>query len=815
MTWASLASDHRPLIAGTFIENLGQWKGPAAFTLHGDGAVARLEPDGLTLWIGNPGSDELVESLELRFVGAASDVRAAGQERLPGVFHYLVGAPERWRRGVRRFARVLHHGLYEGVDLQWRSVSGHLEYDLRVDELGRLGDIVVACTGAERLSRGPRGELTIHTARGNRIVQPRPIAWLELSGGERRPVPCDYRLMGGATYGFVVPDEFSGHPLVIDPGVLWSTYLGGEFTDNLVDIEVDPSGDILVTGKTTSSDFPVTAGVLQSEHGGMSGLFPNDTFVARFDARGSELQFATFLGGSKNDLVSGLELDAGGQITLAGVTASEEFPTTPGAYETSLCGAAAFVTRLTADGTDLVWSTLVSACGSLGVGGLFLHDTGAVTIAGDSTSEVYPTTSGAFQPEPAAPGPLFRDGFVSRISADGSKLVFSTFLGGSAADTIDTLDVDTAGRIWVAGFTQSTDLPVTAGAWSAGPMRGFVGRLSPDASVLEAMTYFGGDDVQIADIAVGPAGSITVAGRTDGPDFPITPGAFDATYQGPTEGFVAKLTSGLDELLFSTWIGGGSVDEVEHVAVDSAGTPTLMGFTRSVDFPTTSGAYQTVGGGFVGGQDFFVSRLSEDGTELLSSTLLGGSEDEDGFSAPGTALWLAPDGGDVIVGGRSTYEDYPTTPGAFDTTQNGFGDAVITRLDMLPTGAARFGSSTPGCDGPLGIGVTAMPQIGAAFSVTGTNAPAAASGFLAVSSAVLTEPLFVGGAQIWIDPARVVLLPVESSGLGAVEVPFELPADPRLIDAEAALQFLWPDDCAPTWLSASSGLLVTIQGGGS
>ncbi len=248
-------------------------------------------------------------------------------------------------------------------------------------------------------------------------------------------------------------------------------------------------------------------------------------------------------------------------------------------------------------------------------------------------------------------------------------------------------------------------------------------------------------------------------------------------------------------------------DWASAVALDAQGAATVAGRAYSTDFPTTPGAFDTSWNA----GDAFVTRLSPTGASLIYSTFLGGT----GFDFA-SALALDAQGAATVAG--VTFADFPTTPGAFDTTHNGNEDAFVTRLDMLPTGVAAFGRSSPGCTGPLAISVTSMPQVGnAGFALTCGNAPPSASGLLALTGGRFANPVILLGAEIWVDPTRVFIqLPANSNNVGGCEVPLPIPNGRGLRGTRLFAQFFWagptsPPPCPPRGLSASNALEFTIQ----
>ena len=289
---------------------------------------------------------------------------------------------------------------------------------------------------------------------------------------------------------------------------------------------------------------------------------------------------------------------------------------------------------------------------------------------------------------------------------------------------------------------------------------------------------------------------------------------FDPTQNGHglADAFVARLDLALSHLIYSTVIGGSLFEDAGiALDVDSAGVVTIVGGTNSSDFPVTPGSYATVKHDSFSDTELYVSRLDPEGKTLLYSTFLGGNGD-DGFLSH---IGLDVDGlGSATVAAVTQSADFPVTPGAYDESLNGIGNPAITRLDMLPTGVSKIGSSTAGCDGALAIGVTAMPKLGSTtFALTCTNAPALSPrGLVAFSLRALSVPVMVVGAKAWIDPAALlVIAPARSNADGYAVLRVSIPPQPVLAGFSAAAQFFWQDRCAPSGLSASNAVTVTVQ----
>jgi len=400
--------------------------------------------------------------------------------------------------------------------------------------------------------------------------------------------------------------RFTGYVAKLNPtgsAFDYVTYLGGSKDSSgkpstgFVEghIAVDPAGDVYVAGGTTSVDFPVTRGALQSTNAG-----GQDAFVAKLNPTGSGLIYSTYLGGSGDDQGLGLALDRSGDTYVTGTTTSTNFPTTAGSFQTTSGGAQdAFVAKLNPTGTALVYSTYLGGSGEETNGGnqgIAIDGAGDAYVAGSTNSTNFPTTAGAIQ---RTFGGGANDAFVARLNPAGSALVYSTYLGGSGDDQAKGIALDQDGGAYVTGYTESTNFPVTAGAFQrtfgGGVRNAFVARLNPDGS-RSYVTYLGGAVRDLAySVAVDRSGAAYVAGGTNSTNFPVTADAFQHTNGGGTsDGFLTKLNPRGSALVYSTYLGGSAFDLAIAVAVDGSGNAYVTGSTSSPNFPSTPGSAQPV-----------------------------------------------------------------------------------------------------------------------------------------------------------------------------------------------------------------------------
>jgi hypothetical protein len=802
-----------------FVENRGQWSPEARFGAAARGAALRLEAGALAIRVrGSGGEGEVREvALRLGFEGARPGVALEGEGRLPGVHSFFLGSdPGRWRQGLAGHASVLFQGLYEGIDLRVRGTPRALEYDLLLRPGADPSRIVIRYEGAEGLSLEPDGSLRLATAAGD-LRQRIPACWEESPSGGRTPLEARFRPIDGLRCGFEIPGWRGVAPLVIDPGIEWGTLLGGGNYDRAAAVAVAPDGSTIVVGESLSPDFPTTPGALDSTYNGSAPL-PSpfgDAVVSRLLPDGSGIVYSTYLGGTENDVGRTVALNSAGEALVSGWTGSPDFPTTAGSYDTTFnglgpgtnSGGDLFVVRLGASGTSLVYSTFVGGSDLEYTVSMALTPAGEPTVAGHVHSTDFPVTPGAYDTSFT----LFSEAFVTRLNSAGTALVFSSFIGGGEEEYPYAMDVAPNGETTIGGGTDSSDFPVTPGAldttYNGGPAHlaeAFLTRFSADGSGLLFSTFLGspGDEVAFA-LEVSASGSTTATGQTNSPLFPTTPGAIGTTHAGLYDVFVTRLASTGATLVASTLLGGAGDEVGEGISLDASGAPTVVGRTGSTGFPVTAGAYATVHGA---SDDAFVARLSAPASVLYYASFLEGNSWE---SAHGVEI--AGSGSATVVGETFAF-DFPTTPGAFDTTNGGSADAFVLRTDLLPVGASRYGTSTPGCAGALAIGVTAIPQVGnGGFGLTCVGAPPSASGLLGISGAALPAPIGVSGAAVWIQPAALLVLLATSDGAGGAVLPIPIPPSAALAGGQVFSQFAWPDACAPGGLSASNALQVVVQ----
>lgn len=392
--------------------------------------------------------------------------------------------------------------------------------------------------------------------------------------------------------------------------------IGGGSEDRGWALAVDAAGNSYLAGMTESADFPATAGVVDATYEGNG-----DGFVVKLDARG-RVVWATYLGGSSQDQISAVAVDSQGAVYLDGYTFSSDFPTTPGAFDTSFGGSIdAWAAKISADGTTLVYATFLGGAADDFAGAIAVDAAGRAVVTGYSESSGYPTTFAAYDQTYNGGG----DVVVTKLLADGAGLAYSTFVGGSSFEGGYGVAIDLGGNAFVSGITSSTNFPTSSGAfqkvYGGGTGDAFVIKVGPGGAKLVYATYLGSTQFDDArGLAVDVGGHAYAGGRTESVNYPTTPDAYDRTYNGGRDAFLTKLTPDGTGLAYSTFMGGAGEDETGDVVVDAAGNAWGAGWTDSPNFPTTSTGCQHLLAGF---HDAFLYKLSPQGDHLLYGSYFG------------------------------------------------------------------------------------------------------------------------------------------------------------------------------------------------
>ncbi len=631
--------------------------------------------------------------LRMQLVGANVNPRGAGGKELPGKVHYFRGNdPQKWRTNIPTYAKVKYQEVYPGVDLVYYGNQRQLEYDFviapGVDP--RIIRLAFADLGETSFRIDLNGDLILGVAGGEvRLLAPHVY---QESDGVKHAISGRYVLPRSATtdsgfheVGFEVAAYDLSKPLIIDPVLSYSSFLGGsglETGDNGVgnpfgNLTVDSAGNAYVVGSTSSVDFP-TVSPLQASLGGGT-----DAFITKVKPDGTGLLSSTYLGGSGSDVALNIALDSSGAY-ITGYTCSSDFPTWH-PLQASLGGNCdAFITKMNLGVTMLLFSTYLGGSGNDDGHGIAVDSSGNVYVTGTGDPATFPTTPGAFQDSPGG------SAFVAKLNATATALVYSGFLGGR--DGLD-IAVDASGSAYVTGITYADAHFPTPGAlqttYGGGISDGFVAKVNPTGSARAYFSYLGGsasDDNGYA-IAVDSSGNAYVTGSTQSSDFPITPGAFQTTKKGIWNVFVTKVNPSGTAMVYSTYIGGSTPyagDYGNEIVLDSAGSAYITGQTGSPDFPTTPDAFQLAYGG--GSSDAYVAKLKPDGSGLVYSSYLGGKGAEIAFGIGLDASGNAYVAGTSYVGGTTNANDFPTVNPFQATYGGGSADAFVAKFSFVTCG---------------------------------------------------------------------------------------------------------------------------------
>jgi len=679
----------------SFEINQGQTDGAVDFLARAGGYLLFLTPteavlafDHSAAHIGQSNREQLLSAdsnqpspprlvVRMQLEGANPATSVEGLDELMSRANYFGGPdPAQWYTDIPTYARVRYTKVYPGIDLVYYGSQRQLEYDFVVAPGADPNVIQIAFQGIEGAEISRMGDLLLRTAQGDLRLS-KPIAYQDRNG-TREAVSASYIRKGVSGIGFQLGDYDRSRPLIIDPVLVYSTYLGGNGFDQGYAIAVDSFGSAYVTGKTAAADFPTTSGAFQTSFGGGDALF-----VAKLNPQGTALVYSTYINGASGN---GIAVDSAGNAYVTGEASTLNFPTTPGAFQTAPYGFDTFVTKLNATGSALVYSARF--------GGNFDDFGRAIALDGAGNAYItgwtvclaptctYPTVN-AVQPKYAGG---YQDAFVTKINSVGSALVYSTYLGGGAIINGDTdwgegIAVDSAGSAYVTGYTYSPDFPVTPGAYdsSRAGLDAFVTKFAPNGASLVYSTFLGGPGREQAQgIAVDASGNAFVTGLTESYDsFPVTPGAFQTN--GSFDAFVTKLNPQGSGLVYSTYLGGtGGDDRAWGIAIDSLGNATITGDTKANaqdtnNFPVVD-AVQTNYGGL---SDAFVSKLNPAGTALVYSTYLGGSLYDEGR---GIAL---NGSGEAFATGSTSSDNFPTAnplQGSNGGGLNNHDDAFVVKL---------------------------------------------------------------------------------------------------------------------------------------
>jgi hypothetical protein len=603
--------------------------------------------------------------IKLYFEGA-NRCTPKGRRLLPFKSNFFYGNDSsKWCTDVQNYREILYKNLYENIDLRYYTTDKGLKYDFIVHPGGNPNDIRLRSEGANKLLINTSGDLIIQTNVGN-IIDSNLFIY-QNHGGMYNEINGKFEIMNYNKYKFNISNNYLNEKdLIIDPGLIFSTYVGAKEYDWGTNLDVDANGNTYVIGSTQSSSFPTTTGVYDTSHNGN-----DDIFVFKLNHNGSKLLYSTFIGGKSLDDARNIKIDSNNDTYVTGRTFSSDFPTTTGAYDTSFNkNSDIFILKLNNKGSILKYSTFIGGNSVDHTISLKLDSSGNAYVTGSTYSNNFPTTINAYDKTYNGYG----DVCVLKLNSLGSKLLYSSFIGRNNSDIGIDMEFDLKGNIFVTGYTYSTNFPITSGAFDKSHNGGydvFILKLNLTKSSLIYSTFIGGGSNDYCSrIKVDHLGNASITGVTISSNFPTTVGAFDTSYNNG-DAFILKLNSNGSNLIYSTYIGGKVNDWSYDLEVDPFGNAIITGGTYSSDFPITSCAYDAT---INGKADVFVLKLNKNGSKVINSTFIGGSQYDVGRGIEFDT------NGNYYVTGFTESSDFPTTTGAFDNTFNGAQDCLVFKL---------------------------------------------------------------------------------------------------------------------------------------
>jgi hypothetical protein len=694
-----------------------------------------------------------------------------------------------------------------GVDLVVRMEHASVEYDLVVGDARALGKVIFRWDGIDSLSIDSEGFL-VARAGSEEYRQSMPRSWRMSKGRAGEPVVCKFQLLGGNRYGFCVEGGFGEGGIVIDPGLIFGTYLGGQKSDYINDLGIDSAGATFVTGRTSSPNFPTTVGSFDTTLDG-----PEDGFVTKLAPDGGSLVYSMYLGGIDFDQGRRVKVDATGAAVVGLSTSTTNMPTSASSYQSA--PGKMYFARLLLDGSGIQSSTYFAS--NTGFADMALGQTGDVYIAGTSLQNDIPTTPSAFKSTP----PSWGSAFTSVFSSGLGQLVGSTYIGGSISDEGYCVATDDDGSIYTAVLTYSTDFPVTPGAFQTnykGQSDIAIAKLKKDATTLLRGTYVSSNWTDRPYFLFVDSDQCPIlSGDSPGPDFPLVAGDFDTGYYGMNFGFIVKLAPAFDGLLHSFRISNPAYIMGVACSLDPSTGDIIGNSAAKADFPTTPDALVINSGT---SYDSVVFRLSPLWKTMTFATLYGGSK-----SDGATTRVIVDNASCAYLTGNTTSPDLLVTPGAFDTTYNNIptvNDGFVAKIQIpiVPYGTSVYGTGFDGCNGPHLLRTeTSLTKGINSLTFTCSNPPPFSTGLILVNDqqdALGTDvlglgiPFFVG-----LQSSQLLGIDIPSTADKTAFVTIPLPDLTPVVGLSFYAQCFWnwaAGPCTPGLygLSGSQGLMLTV-----
>lgn len=696
----TLTSDQETMVMNTqipFVENT-QADSSVKYYVNTMYGTAYVTDDGIYHSITGENATLVVKEEFLDEQGQVITFQPTGSEKGTAKVDFYIGNDSsKWVTGQSTWNSISLGEIYPGINVLLKAHGGNVEKIFQIAPGANPDNIKIRVTGADNINIDADGNLNLQSTVGD-VQLSKPTAYQD-----DEKIETNYTLNDN-TYGFQTATYNTTKTLTIDPILKYSTFFGGQTEDYGNAITIDKNGDMYITGSSFDflsgphdKTFPTTPGAYQTSNQGAA-----DPFISKIRPNGNgtaDLLYSTIIGGSGGDIGEDIAVDEEGNIYITGWTRYQDFPTTNGAYQTSgsYYTYYAFVVKMAPNGNgtaDILYSTLIGSTAYNGGGcGIDVDINGNIYITGNTDGVDWHTTNGAYQP--SIQGGC--DAFVAEIAPNGNgaaDLLYSTYIGGTDNDIGKEIVVDSSGKVFIAGNTNSTDFPTFAkNPWGPyrttnyGQQEVFVCELVPNGGGKSDMlysSYIGGTGYdEIAGIALDQYGYIYIAGTTDSTDFPTTSTAYQTTNKGCFSVFIAKIADngwGETDLRYSTYLGGTYNDNAADMALDSSGNIYITGATDSVDFPVKPGSVTKQG-------ICYMTKLVPNGIDtyrLGYTTFFGGTRNE---HPNGIAV---DNNGNIYIVGWTISNDFPITNGAYQTINNqALGDAFVCKFSegtMVPIG---------------------------------------------------------------------------------------------------------------------------------